>query len=91
VVEDKAPRVANFHRNTMRALAEVLGAAGVAHPQDLMPWRLHIRHQSGKVVRGDEVFPPVAANALILGTADPALMAEWRKAKAESFEAAVAA
>ena len=45
VVSDKAPRVANFHRNTMRALAELLGAAGLSHPDDIKPWHLQFRHQ----------------------------------------------
>ena len=44
VVADKAPRVANFHRNTLRALAELLGAAGLNHPNELKPWHLQIRH-----------------------------------------------
>ena len=47
VVADKAPRVANFHRNTLRALAELLGSAGLGHPDQLKPWHLQIRHQSG--------------------------------------------
>ena len=33
VVADKAPRVANFHKNTLRALAELLGSAGLSHPR----------------------------------------------------------
>lgn len=30
VVEEKAPRVANFHRNTLISLAEILGSAGIS-------------------------------------------------------------
>ena len=35
VVPDKATRVFNFHRNTLKALAEMLAAAGLTHPEQL--------------------------------------------------------
>ena len=40
VVPDKAQRVHNFHRNTLKALAEMLAAAGVKHPRELGPHHL---------------------------------------------------
>jgi glutamate synthase domain-containing protein 2 len=40
VVADKAQRVCNFHRNTMHALGELTGAAGLTHPSQIQP--LHI-------------------------------------------------
>jgi len=86
VVEDKAPRVASFHRNTLHALAELLGAAGLEHPEDLKPWHLQVRHQSGAIMRGDDVYPRVAAGALLKGEAGPALSREWERAQAASFE-----
>lgn len=50
VVSDKALRVRNFHRNTLHALAELTGAAGLSHPRDLRPQ--HIVHRvSGEEVR----------------------------------------
>ncbi len=36
-VEDKAARVFNFHQNTLRALRDLLGAAGLEHPAQLGP------------------------------------------------------
>jgi glutamate synthase domain-containing protein 2 len=86
VVEDKAPRVAGFHRNTLHALAELLGAAGLEHPQDLKPWHLQVRHQSGAIMRGDDVYPRVAPGALLVGEAPTALIREWERAQAGSFE-----
>ncbi len=35
VVPDKAERVYHFHRNTMRALKELVQAAGLAHPNEI--------------------------------------------------------
>jgi glutamate synthase domain-containing protein 2 len=88
VVSDKAPRVANFHRNTLRALAELLGAAGLDHPDHLKPWHLQIRHQSGAVLRGDDVYPHVAPGAILEGQMSVSLSREWRMARADSFEPA---
>jgi glutamate synthase domain-containing protein 2 len=88
VVEDKAPRVANYHRNTLRALAELLGAAGLSHPDEIKPWHLQIRHQSGAIVRGDDVYPQVAPGALLNGEVSGDLGREWARAQADSFEPA---
>jgi glutamate synthase domain-containing protein 2 len=40
VVEDKAQRVCNFHRNTLRALSEMIAAAGLEHPSQIRPHHL---------------------------------------------------
>jgi glutamate synthase domain-containing protein 2 len=88
VVEDKAPRVANFHRNTLRALAELLGAAGLAHPGEIKPWHVQLRHQSGAIVRGDDVYPAVAAGALLRGEVVGDIAREWDRAQADSFDPA---
>jgi glutamate synthase domain-containing protein 2 len=37
VVPDKGDRVYRFHRNTLRALAELIAAAGMTHPDQLRP------------------------------------------------------
>jgi len=43
VVSDKGERVYRFHRNTVRALSELLAAAGLTHPNQLRPH--HIVHR----------------------------------------------
>lgn len=85
VVADKAPRVANFHKNTLRALAELLGSAGLSHPTELKPWHLQIRHQSGALLHGDDVYPFVAPGAILVGDINEELGREWRRAQADSF------
>ena len=84
-VRDKAERVSFFHRNTLRAVAEMLGAAGLAHPRELRPEHLHFRHETGQVVRGDEEFGRIAPGALIRGEVNGTMAREWRRAQAESF------
>lgn len=85
VVRDKARRAANFHRNTLKALAEVLGAAGLAHPRQIKPWHLHVRRADGKVLRGDAAFPQLEPGALLRGAVEGELAQEWERAQAESF------
>ena len=86
VVEDKAPRVANFHRNTLRALAQLLGAAGLSHPNELQPWHLHVRHQSGAIVHGDDVYAHLAPGGILEGEMNEAFEREWSRASPDSFE-----
>ena len=50
VVTEKGERVANFHRNTMHALAELTGAAGLSHPAELEPRHI-VRRLSGHEIR----------------------------------------
>jgi glutamate synthase domain-containing protein 2 len=40
---NKSVRVANFHRETIKSLCELLGAIGLVHSTDLRPW--HIMHR----------------------------------------------
>jgi glutamate synthase domain-containing protein 2 len=49
VVPDKAERVKNFHEGTLAALAEILGAVGVNHPDDLEPYHVIRRGPDGQI------------------------------------------
>ncbi|MFG6467970.1 FMN-binding glutamate synthase family protein [Roseateles sp. BYS87W] len=46
VVPDKAQRVANFHQNTLKALKELVEAAGLQHPKEVTAQ--HIVHRMDK-------------------------------------------
>jgi glutamate synthase domain-containing protein 2 len=86
VVEDKAARVANFHRNTLRAVGEVIGAAGLSHPRELRAHHLHMRGPSGMVSRADQAYDWLADGALVKGTAaDGPMRQEWARAQAAAF------
>jgi hypothetical protein len=47
--EDKATRVRNFHRNTLRALAELIGAAGMHHRGEIEPRHIVRRVSSNEI------------------------------------------
>jgi len=85
-VGDKSVRVANFHANTLKAVAEMVGAAGLAHPGELRPRHFMIRAKDGRVLNGDEAFPRMEEGAL-LGSdpGDPEMAVRWQRARAGSF------
>lgn len=48
VVSQKAQRVANYHRDTVHSVAELLGAMGLPRSSDLRPW--HVMKRTGLAV-----------------------------------------
>jgi len=50
VVPEKAERVAHFHRNTLHAFAELIGAAGLSKPSELKAHHI-VRRISGNEIR----------------------------------------
>lgn len=48
-IPDKSERVYNFHKNTLKALAGILGAVGVVHPNDLKPYHIARRLENGRI------------------------------------------
>ncbi|MFA5121155.1 FMN-binding glutamate synthase family protein [Zavarzinia sp.] len=88
VVPDKAERVYNFHRNTLRALAEMLAAAGLDHPSKLGPHHLARRVSSGEIRLFSQINYALAPGALLDGRIDSRFYgSSWAMAQAESFDA----
>ena len=89
VVPDKAERVRNFHDRTVNALAEMLAAAGVAHPDDLRPHHLAHRTSAAELRQFDELHDYLQPNELLSGSCvHPYYAKNWQRAQAASFEAA---
>ncbi|WP_127110035.1 FMN-binding glutamate synthase family protein [Pararhodobacter zhoushanensis] len=87
VVVDKAERVANFHRNTMKALGDMAGAAGLSHPSDFLPWHLLMRENDRDMVTGEDVYPYMPVGFLLREDDERfGYMKRWRRASADSFE-----
>jgi len=68
-VENKSQRVANFHRETVHAALEILGAGGCRSPADISPEHIFVRHD-GRHVRSladfhGEYFPEIPPGALL--------------------------
>ncbi len=88
VVEDKAERVARFHRSTLHALAEVIAAAGLEHPQELRPWHFSKRVGPDRVESFDRLYRFLAPSELLAGTDDPRFRDAWPRARPDSFSPA---
>lgn len=85
VVDEKAQRVFNFHHHTVGALAELVAAAGLAHPSDLVPSHIWHRVSPNEVKRLDRIYPFLPANVLLSAPDDTHYAADWAAADADSF------
>ncbi|RVV98832.1 FMN-binding glutamate synthase family protein [Mesobaculum littorinae] len=86
VVPDKAERVRRFHENTMKALAEMTGAAGLNHPAEFLPRHFMAREKDNEMVTGDEAWPYLPEGFLVQEQADDfGYLARWHRARADSF------
>lgn len=92
VPEDKATRVCNFHQNTLRALRDLLMAAGVEHPAQLGPEHV-IRRVSQTQVRSlGQLYPFLQRGQLLQpagsdGYGHMVFDLFWAHARADSFAA----
>ena len=85
VVPSKAQRVANFHRETIKSLAEMLAAAGMSSPTDLKPHHIVRRIGDGRILTLSEQFVFLENGAFLNGSAPASLASVWDRAKAEAF------
>ena len=84
VVEDKYKRVANFHRNTLRGFAEMLGAMGLDDPSQIRPETLHIRATDPDSILHHRLTP----GQLFEPDCPDAFATPWSLARADSFRPA---
>ncbi len=86
VVTDKRIRAATFHRETMRGVAELLGAMGLDHSRELRPWHVMRRTNSTEVRHYGEIYDYIESGVLKSESTVPEeYMRAWKIAQAESF------
>jgi glutamate synthase domain-containing protein 2 len=90
VVPHKTERVYNYHHATLHALAELIAAAGLDHPQDLRPVHFSQRVSSTEVKSFAQLYPSLRPGELLDGTEDVRFKDAWAMARAESFSPATA-
>jgi hypothetical protein len=89
VVPHKIERVYNYHTATMHALAELIAAAGLEHPQDLRPIHFSQRTSTTEVSSFAKLYPPLRPGELLDGTQDPRYRDAWAMARPDTFAAAI--
>ncbi|SES20782.1 Glutamate synthase domain-containing protein 2 [Tranquillimonas rosea] len=85
-VPDKAERVTQFHANTMKALAELAGAAALTTPVDFLPRHFMQREADRDMATGDEAWPYIAEGCFLRQEDDGhGYLMRWNRARADSF------
>jgi glutamate synthase domain-containing protein 2 len=91
VVEDKAQRVFHFHQNTLHALGELVGAAGLMHPGELRPRHIVRRISTNEIRLMSNLYKFLKPGELLANPAAHAVYEMyWRLASSHTFEPQVA-
>lgn len=85
VVEEKAQRVANYHRNSLKVLNEITAAAGLDHPSQMKPWHLYTRRGVEAIQTYADIYPNLVEGELLDSITHPVYARFWPMAQAESF------
>jgi glutamate synthase domain-containing protein 2 len=87
VVEEKAPRVARFQRETVESLLELVGASGIDHPHKLRPWHVFRRISRTEVKHYGEMYDYLEPRALLGGSVPKSYARAWSRSSAHTFAA----
>jgi glutamate synthase domain-containing protein 2 len=89
-VPDKAERVFNYHENTLKALRELLAAAGLTHTSQLGPEHIIHRVSSTQIRSLGRLYPFLEPGQLLGGSVEDVEHALfrmfWQEARPDSFE-----
>ena len=87
VVPDKAQRVHRFHANTLHALADMLAAAGLTHPEELGPHHLVRRVSATEIRLFSDLHVFLQPGELLTGLCEHAFYRRnWDLARTDSFD-----
>ena len=89
VVSDKYMRVANFHRETVEQLVDLVGAAGLKSFDDLKPKHINRRVQGTDIRTYAELYPKIDAGCLLnTDTIPEDWKRDWQNADPQQWQAA---
>ncbi|WP_439153873.1 FMN-binding glutamate synthase family protein [Yoonia sp.] len=87
-VGDKSQRVARFHANTLKALGEMAGAAGLSDPNGFRTYHFMTRKADGRMTEAADVYPDLPNGFLLdsqTGHDHDGYKVRWARADARSF------
>ena len=91
VVTDKSERVYHFHKETLKALKEIVEAAGLHHPVEINTRHIVRRVSANEVRLLEDLLPDVAAGSLLSNeegsTLPKVFQLYWDIAQADTFAA----
>ena len=86
IVADKYLRVANFHHNTLKRFAELLGATGLENPHQIEPHHLNHRLGPNAVTTMDKIKDFVLPGQLLEEPGATSYASWWEAASADTFQ-----
>ncbi len=85
-VGNKSQRVARFHDNTLKALGEMAGAAGLKNPCEFLPYHFMARRSDGQMTEAADVYTYMPEGFLLDdGPDEHGYKERWARANAHSF------
>ena len=84
-VPTKTDRVANFHRATLKVLAEIVAAAGLDHPGEICPEHFCRRISPHSYASFAELYPQLETGSFLTGEIPSRYAEAWRRARPDSF------
>ena len=85
VVEDKAERVAEFHKQTLAAMRDIVVAMGLDNPWEIHPASLHERTNSARSDSMDQIYQFLKPGELLDHPEETHYARYWKVAQASSF------
>lgn len=85
VVEDKAERVALFHKKTLEATADLISSAGLRHTHELTRTHIFRRVNQETIKRYDHIFPYIDERSMLSDNPPECYRVHLEEASIESF------
>jgi glutamate synthase domain-containing protein 2 len=85
VVAAKNVRVANFHRETLRSVCEIIGAMGITHPAKLRRWHIMRRISPTEVLHFGKIYEYLNKGELVRAPLPKTYKRACEAASAETF------
>lgn len=85
VVAPKAERVYSYHKKTVHSFLEMLGAAGLGHPDALSGDHIVRRVGAGKIKSLGNIYPSFTPGCLLAGECPSVYWEDWQRASAKEF------
>jgi len=85
VVSEKSKRVARYHKETIHAAMELMGAAGLNAPSELRPWHIVRRVSAFDTRHYGEISDYLKTGSLLGEDLPPRYERAWRAANSSSF------
>ena len=85
VVDEKAERAYQYHKNTVEGLAATAAACGIASPSDFEPHHLFQRISPHAIRRFDQLYDFFTPGQLLDGGVPEALAMHWNEARPDTF------